>query len=305
MAPRVAAPASTRMKTPQVFPPRVHGTLDHLLGSRWRDATPVLLHDGANLVVRLERGKERWVVRVPRADDGVLQVDRKSEVAALRAAAGAGLAPAVVASETRSGLLVTRWLDGEVLTAEEARTDQSIEAVAGLLAKLHGVAGSISIRRIDVPVLVRGYLERLAAVGDPMTQACRELESHALHWLQGETGARVLCHCDAHHRNVLQTKAGDWRLLDWEYAGFCHPLFDLAAYACYHALDESGCARMLAAYGATGTQHSAEEFARWRWIFDYVWLLWLRASTGSAATGPPIDSDSLLTRLRARMEPRG
>jgi thiamine kinase len=288
------------MKPPRVIPPRVHGTLDHLLGSRWRDATPVLLHDGANLVVRLERGKERWVVRVPRADDSVLQVDRKSEVAALRAAASAGLAPEVVASETRSGLLVTRWLPGEVLTAEQARTDEAIDALAQLLAKLHGVAGSISIRRIGLPALIRGYLDRLAAVGDPLTQVCRELEPHALHWLQGETGARVLCHCDAHHRNVLQTATGEWRLLDWEYAGYCHPLFDLAAYACYHGLDERACERLLAAYGATGKRHAAEEFAGWRWIFDYVWLLWLRASTGSPATGPPIDMDSLLTRLRAR-----
>jgi thiamine kinase-like enzyme len=293
------------MKSSRVLPPRVHGTLDHLLGSRWRDASAAILHDGANLVVRLERGAERRVVRVPRADDNVLQVDRRSEVAALRAASNLGLSPEIVASETRSGLLVTRWLEGEVLTAGEARAGESIEAVAALLARLHAAAGSMSIRRIDLPVLIRGYLDRLAAVGDPMTQICRELEAHALHWLQGESETRVLCHCDVHHRNVLRGSAGDWYLLDWEYAGYCHPLFDLASYACYHGLDESACARMLAAYGADRTEHATEQFAGWRWIFEYVWFLWLRASTGTAATGPPIDADSLLTRLRASRIVRG
>jgi thiamine kinase-like enzyme len=307
----------------QLLPPRVHATLDHVLGRRWREGQAALLHDGANLVVRVEWTAQTVVVRVPRADDATLQIDRRSELAALRIAARAGLSPEVVASELHSGLLVTRWIPGESLSAPEARTDAVIDGVAQLLRTLHGLAPSNAVRTIDFPALIRGYLDRLAAVGDPMTGQCGELRAAALHLLSEEglseegVNPRVLCHCDPHHRNILRN--GAFHLLDWEYAGLCHPLFDLAAYASYHDLDARATRRLLSAYSCNDgscndgscndgscNDGDSEALARWRWLFDYLWLLWLRVSTGTAATGPPIDSASLLSRLcNLPASPRG
>lgn len=104
----------------------------------------------------------------------------------------------------------------------------------------------------------------------------------------------ALCHCDVHHRNILESN--HLQLVDWEYAGRADAMFDLASYAGYHDLDVAQTRELLGSYGAAG--EAARQFGDWRWLFEYIWLLWTLATSAPAPN--PAASD-LISRLHAKL----
>lgn len=273
-----------------------------LLGARWRDARIEPVEGTTNLVARATLGRESVALRIPRLEDDVVQVDRESECAALTAAAGAQLAPRLVACEPASGVLITQWIDGGVWSFERAREPGAIDLIGAALRRLHALEVPETVRRIEFEALIARYLARLEAASDSLLNACRELQPLAAGALAASHGSRTcLCHCDVHHDNLIEArgvKAGAIVLLDWEYAGVCDPMFDVAAYASYHALDAPACTRLLAAHDPGEANAGLPVLRRWRWIFDYVWLLWLRVSA-RPETRVRTGSLALLERLRS------
>ena len=94
-----------------------------------------------NFLVR-DRG-ERYFVRVGE-DIPVHGVLRFNEEAAARAAALAGLAPAVIHSEP--GVLVSRFVEGRTLSANEVREPAMLERIVPLIGRCHR----------DIPRVLRG-----------------------------------------------------------------------------------------------------------------------------------------------------
>ena len=94
-----------------------------------------------NFLVR-DRG-ERYFVRVGE-DIPVHGVLRFNEAAAARAAAAAGIAPALIYSEP--GALVSRFVEGRTLSAKEVRAPAMLERIVLLVGRCHR----------DVPRVLRG-----------------------------------------------------------------------------------------------------------------------------------------------------
>ncbi len=179
-----------------------------------------------NFVVT-DRG-ERFVVRV--ADDiPVHGVMRFNELAASRAAQAAGVSPEVVHSEP--GAMVLRFIDGATYGEAEVRAAQNAGRIVPLLRKVHHDIPN----HFQGPALifwvfqvVRGYAKTLAEGGSRMTpELPRLLEANAA--LEAALGPVeiVFGHNDLLAANFIDDGARLW-LIDWDYAGFNTPLFDLA-----------------------------------------------------------------------------
>jgi len=179
-----------------------------------------------NFLVR-HRG-ERFVVRI--GDDiPVHQVTRRNELAASRAAADAGVSPEVVHHE--AGALVLRFIDGKTLTPDEIRDRRMLARIVPLLRRCHGEIE----RHLRGPVqmfwvfhVLRDYAATLREGRSRFTPELSKLLAAAAE-LQAAAGAIdvVFCHNDLLAANFID--AGDrlW-LIDWDYARFNSPLFDLA-----------------------------------------------------------------------------
>jgi thiamine kinase-like enzyme len=280
---------------PTSLSPGARQLLERALGPTWNRATAVTIESESNRVLRIEHEGQRFALRLPHLSEAVTRIDRTSELRILQVAAQAGLAPDVVGSDEVAGLLLTRWLDGETWTLARAREDQAIVAVARLLRRLHRLAPPRAARRVELMSLMDHYLalsRENGAVG--RCQALRERARERLARIQ--SADPVLCHNDAHHLNLVEGERL-W-LIDWEYAGLNDASFDLAAFAGYHDLDASGTAVLLDAYGARGVVPS--EFADWRWIFEYVWALWLLATAERSFAGGA--AAAVLQRLLDRLQ---
>lgn len=178
-----------------------------------------------NYLVRDRR--ERFVVRI--GDDiPVHQVMRFNELAASRAAATVGLSPQVVHSEP--GALVFRFIEGKTLAAEDVRPRPMLARILPLIRRCHRempqhLRGPALI--FWVFHIVRDYA---ATLHEGKSRWIPELPRllRAAAGLEAAIGPIdvVYGHNDLLPANFIDDGTRLW-LIDWDYAGFNSPLFDL------------------------------------------------------------------------------
>lgn len=199
-----------------------------------------------NFVVR--DGARRAVVRI--GDDiPVHQIMRFNELAASRAAHAAGVSPAVLHHEP--GALVIDFIDGRTLAAEDLQHRPMLEQALALVTRAHREIP----RFLRGPALVfwvfhvlRDYAGTLRDGRSPHMPLIPALLGQAAR-LESAVGPvdLVFGHNDLLPANFLHDGARLW-LIDWDYAGFNSPLFDLGGLAANNGLTAADEGWMLASY---------------------------------------------------------
>jgi thiamine kinase len=228
-----------------------------------------------NRVFRVDTSQGRFVLRLDGAEWRRPGVERTRELTLHRAAAAAGLAPAIVYAEPAAeGLLITEFLDGRVWQAGDYESPASLALLGGTLAALHALPAP-DVAPFDPLGIARKYARTAAALsgGDPeLTATMRELESVAPQ-LGGARAASVV-HGDLAAANLLQgTRL--W-LLDWEYAQRSAPLNDIACVLAYYPAAHRHREVLLTAAGFRPPQ-VAEELAQRVFVYQALAWLWHRA----------------------------
>ena len=199
-----------------------------------------------NFVVE-DQGR-RYVVRIGN-DIVVHGVLRFNELAASRAAHAAGVSPAVVYFEP--GALVMDFIDGRTLSEEDVRGDGMMERMVPLIKRIHHCV----MAELRGPILmfwvfhvVRDYAATLRQAGSRMAKELPRLLTINDELERLVTPVDIVFgHNDLLAANFID--AGDrlW-IVDWDYAGFGSPLFDLANLASNNGFEEGRERRLLEAY---------------------------------------------------------
>jgi thiamine kinase-like enzyme len=213
--------------------------LEQRLGPRQGD--PVPLEGGiTNRNYRVCLGATDYVLRLPGRDTELLGIDREAERLAAEAAAELGIGPRVSVAEP--DCMVTRFLG-----ARPADVHNALAPLARALRCFHDCGARLPVR-FWVPELLDRYASTVRAKGGEVppeyarAQAMvRRIESVL------PLSDPAPCHNDLLPGNLLYV---DLRvvLVDWEYAGMGHRLFDLGNLAVNNGLDAAAEARLLAAY---------------------------------------------------------
>lgn len=218
----------------------------------WRgEVDPQPLGGGiTNLNFLVEDAGRRAVVRI--GDDiPVHQILRMGELAASRAAHAAGVSPAVLYHAP--GALVIDFVEGRVLTAEDVRQPAMLERIVALLARAHREVP----KHLRGPALmfwvfhvIRDYAGRLAEDRSRHAHLLPGLLAQAER-LEAAVGPVeiVFGHNDMLAANLIDDGRRLW-LIDWDYAGFNSPLFDLGGLAANNGLGPVEEAAMLELYFA-------------------------------------------------------
>ena len=229
----------------------------HLLKAEGRAvkvAAAEVLAGGAcqeNFKVDLDQGAgaERWVLRSDARSSLTGSLDRAHELEVIRAAVAAGVKtpppmwPSVGLLRDGATAYFLPWRDGEAIgrrivkskDLEAARAKLPVE-LAIELAKIH------TVRPASHPALMNGAAAAAAAF-DPAPSSLTRLRARmdaiepspsrelVLRWLVDHLPApepAVLCHGDFRTGNFLVTPGGLSAILDWEFAHWGSPSFDLA-----------------------------------------------------------------------------
>jgi thiamine kinase-like enzyme len=190
----------------------------------------------------------RFVVRLGE-DIPVHHISRANEVVASRAAHAAGLSPAVIHHEP--GILVLDYIDAKPLSAEDVSHPSFMERVVSLVRSCHrdvarhfrGPAAIFWVFHV-----VRDYAALLEAGGSKhklLLPSFLEIAER----LEREAGPFEIAfgHNDLLAANFLDDGTRLW-LIDWDYAGFNTPLFDLGGLASNNEFSEAQEEAMLEAY---------------------------------------------------------
>jgi thiamine kinase-like enzyme len=180
---------------------------------------------------QIEDGGRRYVVRL--GDDiPVHGVVRATELAASRAAHLAGLSPAVVHAEP--GILVLDFIEGRTLAPEDIRDPAKLEGLVEMVRRCHrdipeylrGPAAMFWVFHV-----VRDYGHTLSEGKSRHIPLLADLHARAAR-LEEAVGPIdvVFGHNDLLAANFIDDGKRLW-LVDWEYAGFNSPLFDLGGLA--------------------------------------------------------------------------
>ncbi|OYU39852.1 MAG: choline kinase [Pseudorhodobacter sp. PARRP1] len=216
----------------------------------WRGAVRVKPLGGGitNVNFVAEDDAQKVVVRI--GDDIPLhQILRFNELSASRAAHAAGVSPAVI--HHAPGVLVIDFIEGRTLRAADFADAAMLDQALDLVARAHR----------DIPQYLRGpamvfwvfhvlrdYAATLRDAGSGYAVMLADLLAQAVR-LETAVGQidLVFGHNDLLPANFLHDGTRMW-LVDWDYAGFNTPLFDLGGLAANNALSDAQEARMLASY---------------------------------------------------------
>lgn len=231
-------------------------------------------HGLTNQSWRVSVGTASVVVRISRADEQALQIDRTSEAAILRAVAEASIGADVLLCDPSRHVLVTRDLGATWGETDPHARSNSVR-LAYLVRRLHELRVPTGTREVNLIDAMRGYLRTLDEHGRAPAPAMQQLRARGEE--VGQTLALdtkpSLCHNDIHHLNVVD--GGQLRLIDWEYAGVGEPMFDLASICVYHGFSREQRADLLRAYAVNPL------YAQWHrlelacWLFEYIRELWM------------------------------
>ena len=189
-----------------------------------------------NVNFKVRDGARTVVVRIG-SDIPVHHVLRFNELAASRAAHAAGISPAVLHHEP--GVLVIDWVDGHTLTAAAVRAPAMLARVLALIARSHRDlpghlrGASLAFHPFHI---IRDYAATLRDGHSPHAHSLPALLRTA-HRLEQAVGPDTLVygHNDLLPANILDDGRRLW-LIDWDYAGWSSPLFDLGGLAANNQL---------------------------------------------------------------------
>ncbi len=203
-----------------------------------------------------------YVLRVTGKDTEKLGIDRDDERAASEAAASVGVAPPVAAFLSEEGCLVTHFIPGRPVTAEELREPAMLADVAAAVRAVH--EGPAMPGRFDAFRVVEDYRGTALIAGATIPEAFEAAAVHAAaieRALHGPEHEPVPCHNDLLTANFIHD-GERLRIVDWEYAGMGDRFFDLGNLSINNGFGEADDERLIEAY--SGEPCRADRFASLR-----------------------------------------
>ena len=205
----------------------------------WQGEVEIAPLDGGltNLNYVVTDGDAKYVARLGR-DIPEHHVMRFNELAAARAAHAAGISPAVVFAG--DGITVIDFIEARTLSESDVRAPGALQRIVPLIRAchvdvpqhLHGASLIFWVFHVirDYAATLRDGKSAHAGLLDELLSIATRLEVSA-----GPFDI-VFGHNDLLAANILDDGERLW-LIDWDYAGFNTPLFDLGGLASNNGLD--------------------------------------------------------------------
>ena len=256
-----------------------------------------------NRVFRIDAEGARFCLRLP-GQGTEAYIDRAVEAQNARAAAAAGVSPAVVWFGP-DGVMLTRFVDGAVTLTPELYRERpgAVERAGRALRRLHERAHGFAFR-FELFAMIERYRALLAARGATLPEGYARTLAEAARVraaLERHPVALTACHCDPLCENFLDDGARAW-IVDWEYSGNNDPMWDLGDLSVEAGFDRAMDERLLTAYFAG----PAADFDRGRMVAykamcDLLWTLWglIQHSDGNPAEDFWAYATGRLERCRA------
>lgn len=203
-----------------------------------------------NLNYRVVDGDRCFAARTGQ-DDPDIGILRANELACTRAAALQGIAPAI--AYNAPGVLVCEFInDAAALTPEMIRDPSRLPRIVSAIQEIHAIDPGTTdrLQHFSPFEVAHKYLDIADRKGLALPAHCDHNLANKVHELQNKvrTCTPTFTHNDMMPGNFLDTGHRIW-VIDWEYSGTGHPLFDLAGLSSNCDFDDKLDQQLTSMYG--------------------------------------------------------
>lgn len=218
---------------------------------------------------RVDLDQRSYVLRLNGENTDLLGINRQEEREIARLAGESGLSPRVAYCSESDGVLVTEYMEGKILSRDEAAHPGNIKRLAQTLREIHSLRAACApfcpfqkatqwLRTarqygVAVPGEFAWIQERIQPLRD--SAYCRSFSVR-------------LCHNDFVLSNILDNDR--LKALDWECAGAGNPLFDLASLVMNGPFSPESESLLLDSYFEKGRAPDRSALVPWKRAFDFL-----------------------------------
>jgi len=222
----------------------------------------------------VERGTERFVLRIDTDVAAALGLDRRAEAEILAYVSRNRLGPAPEFAAPEQGILITRYVEGRPWEEADLHDARQMRRLAALMRRLH------ALEPVGPPFNLQ---ERIAGyertIGTPEGRELAREAQEQFHGLETGSAMPCLCHNDLVCTNIIESQepvdGEQLILIDWEYAAVGDPFFDLATVAEHHRFDRDEASELLCAYFGKIREEDSRRLAGYRKLYEKLSRLWL------------------------------
>jgi thiamine kinase len=244
--------------------------------AQFRTGTWVPLTQGlTNRCYRLVQERQSFFVRWSLPDALLPGIHRSAERVLLQTVARVGLYPSIRYQSPDSLLLITDWCPQPCWTMRTFRSVSGLQQLGKLVAHVHQLSCP-DIPTLDLPAYLAELSRRLCAASTHATLVEPQQLADGLSQLNDILSALVpvplvLCHNDIHPGNLLGEQP--W-LIDWEYAHYSDPAFELAGICLTGELDGMQQELLCHSYLLAGGHAEIERIRRYLPVVAMICYLW-------------------------------
>jgi thiamine kinase-like enzyme len=181
-----------------------------------------------NTCYRLSLDSGEYIIRISAANTIALGIDRNVEKAVHQLVSSLNFTSAIRYCDDDHRYWIRDYIEGEVLADNVAdMSHNTLSYMVEQLKALHQIPIEIELPVVNISEKAEAYWT-MFATQQPDNEILKMKPLMQVAMSEPPTGDFCLCHLDPVLANWLYTPEG-MQLLDWEYAGFAHPLWDLAA----------------------------------------------------------------------------
>lgn len=222
-------------------------------------------------------GGEEYILRIPGACTDAM-IDRRGEAHNGGLATTLGINPETIYFDQMTGVKITKCIPGaRTLNGKTARLESSIQKTTEILRKLHQsdmkMYGSFSVEKEYEKY--KQLLNHNDVMGESHYQEADDFFYRMSRRLQEIGLMSVPCHNDLVAENFVEDVQGKMYLIDWEYAGYYDPAWDLASHLLeceFLPVEEE---LFLKYYAPEGISRACEEkIFLFKICQDILWSVW-------------------------------
>lgn len=235
---------------PELPTPQLENLLEHCEQSQRFPQHPLVPESRittgtVNQCWKLRSGEDFYLARLGQNLPDNFLTHWQNELEISQLAANLGLAPEVIFFNPSSLAAVYAWAGEPV--CRKSLNKVHLEALGHQLNKMHNL--SPPAPHIGYRQTIQNYLDLIGERGAREEFGPELSELFNLADLWDQSPERCFCHHDLNQGNILWD-GSRLRLIDWEYARFAHPLFDLATLSCHLDLSDDELQTLLDHYTA-------------------------------------------------------
>ena len=205
-------------------------------------------------------------------------INRENEAVSAGVAAKAGVSPAVIHADPKTGVMVTVLVpDAVTMSPDGFRSRKGSPARAGqVFRKLHTSGGTFPFR-FELFAMIDDYLKVLATKDVELPEGYHDVvrEADAVRAALARAPLPLVpCHCDPLCENFIDDGTRMW-VVDWEYSGMNDPHWDLGDLSVEAGMDEGQESELLRGYfGRDPTPAERGRVVIYKAMCDLLWTLW-------------------------------